>query len=251
MLAVIPARGGSKGLKGKNIREFAGIPLIAHSIRLAGLCPEITRCIVSTDSAEIASVARSYGAHVPFLRPAELAQDASPMWPALQHALSSMEELDKTRYESILLLDPTSPGRIPADITSAAAILDSDPAANGVIAVSEPEFNPRWDCVVERNGYIAQAFECDDYACRQDVPVAYRINALLYLWRRDFLMSTPETPAIDSAHYRLLKVPEMRAIHIDELRDFQIAELKVRAGIVTLPWLENDPQKGSASEIDS
>jgi N-acylneuraminate cytidylyltransferase len=250
MLAVIPARGGSKGLKGKNIREFAGIPLIAHSIRLAALCPEITRSIVSTDSPEIASVARSHGAHVPFLRPQELAQDASPMWPTLQHALRSMEELDKTRYESILLLDPTSPGRIPPDVTNAAAILDADPSANGVIAVSEPNFIPRWDCVVEQNGYIAQAFECD-YDCRQDVPVAYRVNALLYLWRRDFLMSNAETPAIDSAHYRLLKVPEMRAIHIDELVDFQIAELKVRAGMVILPWLQNHPQKGSAREINS
>ena len=91
MLAVIPARGGSKGLPGKNIRQFAGLPLIVHSIRMAELCREIDDCVVSTDSEEIAEVARKYGAKVPFLRPAELARDDTPMWPVLQHALHEME----------------------------------------------------------------------------------------------------------------------------------------------------------------
>jgi N-acylneuraminate cytidylyltransferase len=251
MLAVILARGDSSGAKDNCIREFAGLPLIAHSIRFAGLCPEISRSIVSTDSPEIRSVARSHGAHVPFLLPPELAPGDYPMWPALQHALRSMEELDKTRYESLLLLDPRCPGRIPADLSNAAVLLDSDPNANGVIAVSEPEFNPRWECVENRNGYMARTFESEDYACRQEVPVAYRINAMLYLWRRDFLMNSTETPAIDSAHYRLLKVPELRALHIEEPRDFQIAELKVRAGMVTLPWLANYARKGPANEVNS
>src|SRR2546428_122399 len=94
LLAVIPARGGSKGLSGKNIRPFAGLPLIAHSILFAKMCREITRLIVSTDDETIAAVAREYGADVPFMRPANLAQDDTPLWPVLRHALSAAEQLD-------------------------------------------------------------------------------------------------------------------------------------------------------------
>lgn len=91
ILAVIPCRGGSKGLPGKNIRKLAGLPLVAHSIRFANSCPEIARLIVSTDNEEIANVAREHGGEAPFLRPRELAQDETPMWPVLQHALGEME----------------------------------------------------------------------------------------------------------------------------------------------------------------
>src|SRR3989338_1333883 len=91
ILAVIPARGGSKGLPGKNIRSFAGLPLIAHSILFARMCPEIERTIVSTDSAGIRDVALRYDADIPFLRPAPLAQDDTPMWPVLRHALAETE----------------------------------------------------------------------------------------------------------------------------------------------------------------
>ena len=89
VLAVIPARGGSKGLPGKNLRSLAGIPLIGHSILLAKMCPQIDRLIVSTESPGIAAVAREYGADVPFVRPVELAQDDTPMWPVLTHALAA------------------------------------------------------------------------------------------------------------------------------------------------------------------
>src|SRR3989304_4564407 len=94
LLAVIPARGGSKGLPGKNIRPLAGIPLIAHSILLARLCPEIDRLAVSTDSPEIAAVAKQYGADVPFMRPAELARDDSPSWPVVRHALEARGQIE-------------------------------------------------------------------------------------------------------------------------------------------------------------
>src|SRR5262249_31749395 len=86
-LALVPARGGSKGLPGKTVRRLAGLPLIVHSLRLAAACPEVDRVVVSTDSPEIAEVARSAGAEVPFLRPAELARDDTPMLPVMVHAL--------------------------------------------------------------------------------------------------------------------------------------------------------------------
>src|SRR5579884_3438939 len=100
LLAVIPARGGSKGLPGKNIRPLAGLALIAHSIKCAEMCSQIDRCIVSTDSEEIARCAKTSGGQVPFLRPPELAQDDTPTMPVLQHALQEMERIDGRRYES-------------------------------------------------------------------------------------------------------------------------------------------------------
>ena len=141
-------------------------------------------------------------------------------------------------------LTPTSPGRTPEDIAAAIALLDADPQADGVVAVSEPHFNPRWVCVEERNGYMVPSFDSRAYTRRQDVPITYRINALLYMWRRDFLVDHITAPAMDQAHYRMLVVPEDRAIHIDELSDFKAAEYAVRSGDVKLPWI-TDPNEGS------
>lgn len=245
VLAVIPARGGSKGLPGKNIRPFAGLPLIAHSIRLARMCPEIERCIVSTDSEEIAAVAREHGGDVPFLRPSVLAGDIAPTWPVLQHALREMEARDDRRYETLLLLQPTNPGRIPSDVTHALAMLDSAPQAVGVVAVSEPHFNPRYTCVEERDGLMAQAFpEPSAYIRRQDVPPVYRVNGLLYLWRRDHIFAEAEHGMYTKPHL-MLQVPEERAIDIDSLSDFKIGELLVRERIVTFPWLQPGLETGS------
>ena len=154
VLAVIPARGGSRGLPNKNIAILAGLPLIAHSIRLSKLCTEITSCIVSTDSNEIAAVARDYGAEVPFLRPAVLAQDDTPMWPVIRHALVEMEKRERLQYGSVLLLSPTSPGRLPEDVSRAIHLLEEDTSAVGVVAASRPSFNPRWVCIdLAADGY--------------------------------------------------------------------------------------------------
>jgi len=239
LLAIIPARGGSKGLPGKNLRPLAGLPLIAHSIRLAALCPEIDHCVVSTDSEEIAAVARAHGGDVPFMRPAELAQDDTPTWPALQHALREMEERLQLTFGSVLLLQPTSPGRVPQDIVRALAMLASDAAAVGVIAVSEPRFNPRWVCVEEVSGYMKQLIPAfSAYARRQDVPPAFRINGLLYLWRRDYVANEDSLRLYETPH-RMLVVPEERAVDIDELGDFVLAELLIRESILKFPWLHS------------
>jgi CMP-N,N'-diacetyllegionaminic acid synthase len=237
ILAVVPARGGSKGLPGKNVRELAGLPLIAHSLACAALSAAVHRCIVSTDSAEIAAVAERYGGVVPFLRPAELATDDAAMLPVLQHALGSMEELDGRRYGSLLLLDPTSPGRLPEDVDRAVAMLETDPSCDGVVGVSEPHFNPYWHGVVrDKHGYARDLIPgADAYARRQDVPPVFRINASLYLWRRDFLLGTGNWR---SGRLALLEIPEVRAIHIDTLEEFERADILIRAGHPRLPWLE-------------
>src|SRR5262249_10695504 len=134
-LAVIPARGGSKGVPGKNIRTLSSLPLIAHSLRLAALCPEIDRTVVSTDSDAIAEVARAEGGDVPFLRPAALARDETPMLPVLRHALDALDPHSEI-YTRLLLLDPTSPGRLPEDVARAHVLLAAESDADGVVAVS-------------------------------------------------------------------------------------------------------------------
>lgn len=238
ILAVIPARGGSRGLPDKNIRPFAGLPLTAHSILFARLCPEITRCIVSTDSPEIAEVARRFDADIPFLRPAALAQDDTPLWSVLRHALAAVEQQEGRAYDLLLLLDPTSPAREPADITGALRRLQDSPTADGVVGVSRPEFNPIWHCVREQDGWMADLVaDGGRFDRRQDVPTVYRINGSLYLWRAAFVRRERESWRRDGRHL-IYEIPEARAMSIDTAPQFEQAERLVTSGIVTFPWLD-------------
>lgn len=237
LLAVIPARGGSKGLPGKNIRPFAGLPLIAHSVLFAKMCPEIDRCIVSTDSTEIAEVARKYDADVPFLRPAELAQDDTPIRPVLRHALEQAENEGGVKYDLLLLLDPTSPSRIPRDVAEAVIQLRGQPTADGIISVSQPDFNPIWHCVVERDGWMTDLIaEGSIYERRQDVPTVFRINGLLYIWRADY-MRRPGDSWRETGRHAMYEIPEARSISIDTIEEFERAKALVNGGIIELPWL--------------
>jgi len=235
---VIPARGGSKGIPGKNIRPFAGLPLIAHSIKLAQSCPEISRLIVSTDSQEIADVARQYGADVPFMRPQELAQDDTPMWPVLRHALKAVEEQGGVVYSYLLLLDPTTPCRLPEEIAGAFKKLKDNLAAVGVIGVSKPDFNPIWHSVVDKGGWMTDLFqEGTQYSRRQDVPDVFRINGSLYIWRTDFVRSQ-EKEWRNRGHHLMHEVPDFSAISIDTQSEFERAELFIKSGLARLPWLD-------------
>lgn len=243
MLAVIPARLGSKGLARKNILIFAGLPLIAHSIKFAAMCTEIDRCVVSTESEEIAELARYYGGDVPFLRPAELAADDSPISPVVQHALHQVEQQEGKTYGSVLLLQPTSPARLPADLTQALTILEADANAAGVVAVAETSFNPRYVCVQQGTEALKMAFaDASDqghYERRQSVPGVYRITGSLYLWQRDYVQQCGDINLSRDRH-RLLVIPKERAIDIDDLYDFRMAELAVTSGICALPWLARE-----------
>ena len=239
VLAIIPARGGSKGLPGKNIRTFAGLPLIAHSILFARMCPELGRIVVSTDSEEIAAVAGEYNARPPFIRPSELARDDTPMMPVLQHALAKVEDIEGTIFRYVVLLDPTSPGREPADVTEALARLKDSPSADGVLSVSRPDFNPLWNCVTEQDGWMTDAFPAArSFARRQDAPVVYRINGALYIWRADFIRRTTASWR-DAGKHLMYEIPESRAMSIDTLDEFRRCEALVQAGLIRFPWLKN------------
>ena len=142
VLAVVPARGGSKGIPRKNIRDFGGYPLIAYSIA-AGLQAEmVTRVVVSTDDEEIAAVARQYGAEVPFLRPAEFAQDSTLDLPVFAHVLQTLAEREGYRPEVVVQLRPTSPFRPPSMVDDAVRLLLAHPEADSVRGVVPAGQNP-------------------------------------------------------------------------------------------------------------
>lgn len=234
VLALIPARGGSKGLPGKNLRALDGMPLIGHSIRCALAAQSVTRVVVSTDSQDIAAAAREHGAEVPFLRPAELATDTAAMWPVVKHALGSVEAPNEGKWDAVVLLDPTSPGRLPSEINAASARLAHAPACDGVIAVSEPEAHPYWHFLIERDGYLQELQPGGArYARRQDLPLVFRINAALYAWTADFVRQADDWRA---GRLVPLLIPSERAWHVDTAHQFALLELAVERGLVRFPW---------------
>ncbi|NUO36216.1 MAG: acylneuraminate cytidylyltransferase family protein [Dermatophilaceae bacterium] len=244
ILAVIPARGGSKGLPGKNIRPMWGLPLIVHSVRAAALTPEVTRCIVTTDSDEIAGIVREHGGEAPFLRPPALAADDTPMAPVVRHALEWAERDEGKAYDAVLLLDPTSPARVPEQLAEAARRLASAPDLDGVISVSEPTFNPVWVGVrpdTDRDGALGRYFDGGTGVTRrQDVDRFLRINGNFYLWRADFVRRL-EASWFDEGTHEGLEIPEAQAFSIDDEYEFRLIEALIGAGLITLPWLDTHP----------
>ena len=243
ILAVIPARGGSKGLPGKNTRRLFGLPLIVHSIRAAELTPSITRCVVSTDSEQIAVVARSFGGEAPFLRPPELAGDDAPMAPVVRHALEWCEADEGVRYDAVLLLDPTSPARVPEQLADAARHLEAHPELDGVISVSEPTFNPVWVGVRPTgspDGALQRFFGAGTGVTRrQDADRFLRINGNFYLWRSDFVRGL-ESSWFDEGTHAGVEIPESQAFSIDDEYEFRLIEALIVAGIIRLPWIERE-----------
>jgi CMP-N,N'-diacetyllegionaminic acid synthase len=238
VLAIVPARGGSKGLPGKNIRPLAGIPLIGHSLRAAQLIPTITRCVVTTDSQEIAAVARGLGADVPFLRPAELAADDTPMAPVLRHALAEVETEEGASYDLVVLLDPTSPVREPADITAALDRLAARQDWDGVVSVSAPTFHPVWVGVrsAPDDPDTMQRYFDDGVGVtrRQQLGRYLRVNGNFYVWRAEFVRRM-ESSWMDEGVHGMIVIPESRAFAIDEEYEFSLVEALVAQGLVTLP----------------
>jgi len=247
VLAVVPARGGSKGLPGKNVRVLAGLPLIAHSLRAAELMRTVTRCIVSTDDEQVARVAREHGGDVPWLRPAELATDTTPMAPVLRHALAAVEEEEGVTYDALVLLDPTSPARVPAEVDAAVEQLIGSDDLDGVVSVSEPSFNPVWVGVrpSRDNPEVLERYfpEGAGVTRRQDTARYLRINGTFYVWSSAFVRRL-EDSWFDEGRHGLVEIPESRAFAIDYLEEFEDLEAAVERGRVVLPWLTDTSGSG-------
>ena len=221
ILGLIPARGGSKGIPGKNIKYLAGKPLIAWTIESALKSKTCSRLIVTTDDEKIARVAREWGADVPFIRPKILATDTSTSISVVEHALIWLEENEQNFPEYIMLLQPTSPLRTRADICNCVDIARTKKAI-AVVSVCEANPHPYIVKKISETGTLENFIPMEKvYDRRQDMPLAYALNGAIYLNRCDSLLSTHSfTPEGTLAYI----MPKERSIDIDSPVDFQIAE---------------------------
>ena len=186
VLAIIPARGGSKGVKRKNIRKLNGIPLIGYTINAARNSKYVSRVMVSTEDSEIAEVSMSLGAEVPFLRPSELASDNSPTMDCILHMLKYLEENEGYIPDYVVLLQCTSPLRTSKHIDEAYEKLINS-SFDSIISVAEVESNPYWSNVFkgEKLEYFIE--EGKKITRRQDLPEVYRMNGAIYLAKLNVL----------------------------------------------------------------
>ena len=226
VLAVIPARGGSKGVPRKNIRPLLGKPLIAYTIEAALQCTLLDDVVVSTDDVEIAEVSCQLGAQVPFLRPPELAQDRAPSLPVVQHCVEAMEKQRTVRYDTIVMLQPTTPLRTSSDIEQGVRLLH-ETGADSVVSVTEVGgHHPfRMKRIVGDNlliNFIDQGFE--DMRPRQELPPVYIRSGDLYIAKRSVVM---EQNTLVGEHVRAVIIPPDRAVNIDTPFDFMLAEHKL------------------------
>lgn len=190
VLGLIPARGGSKGVPRKNIRPLAGKPLLAYTVEAARAAHSLARIVLSTDDEEIAEVGRRLGCEVPFLRPAELAQDATPTLPVVRHAIETLEAAGD-RFDAVCILQPTTPLRRPEYIDGCIALL-SDSRVDAVVTMLPvpPEHNPHWVYFQDAAGAMRLSTgEPAPIPRRQDLPPAYRREGSVYVSRRDIVMN--------------------------------------------------------------
>ncbi|MCV6610682.1 MAG: acylneuraminate cytidylyltransferase family protein [Amphritea sp.] len=224
MIAIIPARGGSKGLPGKNIRSLSGKPLIAYTIEAAIQSRAVTRVVVSTDCHEIADVAKLYGAEVPFLRPDELSTDSAN---AIDVYVYMIEKLGDSMaqsgdLESIVVLLPTCPMRNAKDIDEAISIF-KEKKADSVISHTEEAHPIRWHKYIDREGKISNIFE-ETLRNRQEEVPTYYPNGAIYVFKSDILRKG----AYYSEKSYAYLMPRKRSVDIDTIDDFEYAEFLMR-----------------------
>jgi len=225
ILAVIPARGGSKDLPNKNLKRLGGLPLVAHTILAAKQAATLDRIILSTDSPEIAKVGKRYGVEVPFLRPAGLATDDAPMTPVLAHAVSWAEKDHGKPVDVVVSLQPTSPLRRPQHIDDGIHLLFKS-GAESVVGLCQARHNPYWMWVI-RDGEVMRLFsEGWNFQRRQDLPVVYRVNGAFYANQRHVIM---EYGRILGKTIRGLIMTEEDSIDIDSSLDFTLAQTLLRS----------------------
>ena len=220
-IAYIPARGGSKGLPGKNIRPLLGRPLISYTIAAALEAGCFKRVFVSTDSAEIAEIARRSGAWVPFLRNAMFAQDTTLIMDAIMDDMHRLREINET-FDTFCLLQPTSPLRSAADIRRAVELCER--YSEGVVGISPVREHPLLMRTMSGDGRLSHVMQLPTSARRQDMEPVYRINGAIYCVPVEDLR--PGTVLADGA--RGIVMSEDDSVDIDDLDDFRLAEDMMR-----------------------
>lgn len=222
-LCTLCARGGSKGVKGKNLRLLLGKPLIAHSILQAIESKLFDAVAVSSDSGEILDVARQFGAHVLVRRPDEMATDAAPKVPAIRHCLAEAERMLDTTFEVLVDLDATSPLRLVDDVAGAVALLEKTGVSN-VITGAPARRSPYFNLVeLDSQGFVQLSKPLPvTIERRQDSPRCFDMNASIYVWRRAAFVAEPKVFYADT---KLFEMPEERSQDIDSELDFEIVRM--------------------------
>ena len=224
ILGTICARGGSKGIKNKNIRPLLGKPLIAYTIEYFKKWGKADRIVCSTDSEKIAKVARKFGAEVPCMRPQELATDNAFKIHVLQHIVKFCEKQENTNYDLIVDLDPTAPLRKRKNLNEAFKKFVAS-NANNLYSVCKARKNPYFNMVeLDKNGY---AHLCKDSSVirRQDAAPVYELNASIYIYNRDFLL---RTNTLHSDKTIIYEMPDGASIDIDNELDFLFVEFLLK-----------------------
>jgi len=226
MLAIIPARGGSKGLPGKNVRPLLGRPLIAHAVEAAKAARSVDRIVVSTDDGKIAQAALAAGAEVPFLRPAHLAGDDARAADVYLDCCARLEAAGGPRIASFVALQPTSPLRGAADIDAACAIF-GERNADAVVSVCPVEHPWEWLREIGPDGVLrplsaGPASNANRQAARQ----AFVPNGAIFVFRRDFLAGSAGNYYSDRTYPYVM--PRSRGVDIDTIEDFEYAEYLMR-----------------------
>jgi CMP-N-acetylneuraminic acid synthetase len=230
-LGVIPARGGSKGLPGKNLRKLGALSLIGQAVASAREAALLARFIVSTDSLEIAGEAKRHGAEVPFLRPAELATDQAGMLPVLQHAVRWLESSAGVRPDMIVTLQPTSPFRTGVEIDATITKV-IDTGSDSAQTLSEASYHPYFMKTLDGDRTVALFPDGHKYVRRQDAPPVYQPSGAVYVTRYATLMEQGHILGDDNRGVIMGFEP---SVNIDTEWDFLLAELLLREGRVVLP----------------
>lgn len=232
LLITICARGGSKGVKDKNIRQLAGKPLIYYTIKQAKDWDRGKHIVVSTDSEEIAKIARQFGAEVPFMRPKELATDTFGKVSVIKHALVSCELIFKEKYDAVMDLDVTSPVRTVQDLENALNLfLEKKPKT--LFSVVPAHRNPYFNMVEEGEKGRVSLCKAGLFIRRQDAPKVYDMNASIYIYDRKFLLDEGNESAISDNSIVYVMGEESRT-DIDSELDFKFIEFLIKKNIISL-----------------
>lgn len=225
IVAIIPARGGSKGIIRKNLVSFKGRPLIVHSIEHALKSLMVNKIIVSTDDEEIKKVALESGAEVPFMRPAALAEDHVLDWPVFEHCLTYLKETKNYSADLVVHLRPTTPYRKPEWIDEAVKLLLNNPQADSVRSVSKPDKHPYRMFVIAKDGYLDPIMKHEHpqpyLLRRQDLPDVYYYNCVIDVTKPATIYDKKSMTGDKIIPY--IMDPD-EVIDIDAPRDLKIAE---------------------------
>jgi CMP-N-acetylneuraminic acid synthetase len=220
--AFIFARGGSKGVPGKNIRNLDGKPLLVHSIEVAKSIDEISRIFVSTDDQNIADIGVDCGAEI-INRPAEFSQDNSPEWMAWRHAVKWLEDKGEL-FDRFVSLPTTSPLRNKGDVIKCLNLLDKQ--TDIVVTMTDTSRSPYFNMVSKEGECIKLLAKSEKgYSRRQDVPLAYDMTTVAYVTRPDFIKNSNK---VFDGRVKAVLIPKERAIDIDDEIDFKMAEMLIR-----------------------